>query len=188
MARIAKITNQQILEAARDVFLEQGFTASTLEIAQKAGISEASIFKRFSTKEELFFTAMGIPDTPLWVQEMEALTGKGEIKENLVYICQQVLEFYREVVPQLMMLRSRGKAIAEIGQHLDSKRNRDINKLSAFLEQEIAQDRLRGEPRTIALILLGSLMNYVFLEQNWSPSDSVFVQQLVEVIWQGIAP
>ncbi|MEO3704046.1 helix-turn-helix domain-containing protein [Trichormus azollae] len=30
------------------------FGASTLEIAQKAGISEASIFKPFSTKEELF--------------------------------------------------------------------------------------------------------------------------------------
>jgi AcrR family transcriptional regulator len=188
MARIAKITNQQILEAARDVFLEQGFTASTLEIAQRAGISEASIFKRFSTKEELFFTAMGIPDTPLWVQEMESLIGKGDIKSNLTYICRQILEFYREVLPRLMMLGSRGKAIAEITEQLDSKRNRDVNRLSAFLQQEIQQKRLCGDATTIALILLGSLMNYVLLEQTQPANDFSFIQQLIEVLWQGIAP
>lgn len=54
MARSRSITDEQILEAARAVFLEDGFSASTLEIARRAGISEASIFKRFSTKENLF--------------------------------------------------------------------------------------------------------------------------------------
>jgi AcrR family transcriptional regulator len=45
MARIPKITNEQILEAAREVFLEKGFSGSTLEIAARSGVSEASIFK-----------------------------------------------------------------------------------------------------------------------------------------------
>jgi AcrR family transcriptional regulator len=45
MARPPKITNEEILAAARQVFLEQGEGGSTLEIAEKAGISEASIFK-----------------------------------------------------------------------------------------------------------------------------------------------
>lgn len=190
MARIAKITNEQILEAARSVFLEQGFTASTLEIAQRAGISEASIFKRFSTKEELFFTALGIPDTPLWVQKMAALVGQGEIKGNLVCICQQILAFYREVIPRLMMLRSRGTAIPEICDQLDSKQIRDVNRLTTFLEQEIQQGRLKGDGKTIAVVLLGSLMKYVLLEQTHpsdSESDTLFVQQLIELIWQGIA-
>ncbi|HLP91869.1 MAG TPA: helix-turn-helix domain-containing protein [Nostocaceae cyanobacterium] len=190
MARIAKITNEQILEAARSVFLEQGFTASTLEIAQRAGISEASIFKRFSTKEELFFTALGIPDTPLWVQKMAALVGQGDIKGNLVYICQQILDFYREVIPRLMMLRSRGTAIPEICDQLDSKQIRDVNRLTTFLEQEIQQGRLKGDGKTIAVVLLGSLMKYVLLEQTHpsdSESDTLFVQQLIELIWQGIA-
>ncbi|MEH2313385.1 MAG: helix-turn-helix domain-containing protein [Nostoc sp.] len=106
MPRIPRITNQQILEAARQVFLQQGFGASTLEIAQQAGISEASIFKRFSTKEELFFAAMGIPEKPLWVNELESLCGKGDLKENLINICFQIIEFYHEVLPRIMMLRS----------------------------------------------------------------------------------
>jgi Bacterial regulatory proteins, tetR family len=41
MPRPPKITNEEILVAARQVFLEQGESGSTLEIAEKAGISEA---------------------------------------------------------------------------------------------------------------------------------------------------
>ncbi|MBD2384911.1 TetR/AcrR family transcriptional regulator [Cylindrospermum sp. FACHB-282] len=194
MARTPKITNQQILEAARELFLQQGFGASTIEIAQRAGISEASIFKRFSTKEELFYMSMGIPEKPLWMQELESLSGKGDLKENLIQVCLQILEFHREIMPRLMMLRSRGKPLPEKGNRLASKSIRDVKVLTAFLEREIEQGRLRlGDPNTVALILLGSLMNYVFLEQI-NPEEGIttdapiFVQGLVEILWQGIAP
>ncbi|MBK1987593.1 TetR/AcrR family transcriptional regulator [Sphaerospermopsis aphanizomenoides BCCUSP55] len=194
MARTPKITNQQILDAAREIFLQQGFSASTLEIAQKAGISEASIFKRFSTKEELFFASMGIPEKPPWVQEITSLSGKGNLKENLIQICIQVLEFNRQVVPRLMMLRSRGNAVPEMINRPDSRPVRDLKTFTHFLEREIEQGRLRpSDPQTIAMILLGSLMNYVFLEQihtskDIPTDDKVFVQHLVDIVWQGISP
>lgn len=209
MARISRITNQQILEAARQVFLQQGFGASTLEIAQQAGISEASIFKRFSTKEELFFAAMGIPEKPLWVNELESLCGKGDLKENLINICFKIMEFYSEMLPQIMMLRSRGNALPEPGDK-EPRPVRDVKALTAFLEDEINQNRLRPcDPQTMAHILLGSLMNYVLLEQissqisiktgdlptiNYLNSEdratkvSTFIQNFVDIVWQGIAP
>lgn len=209
MARIPKITNQQILEAARQVFLQHGFGASTLEIAQQAGISEASIFKRFSTKEELFFAAMGIPEKPLWVNELESLCGKGNLKENLINICFKIMEFYSEMLPQIMMLRSRGNALPEPGDK-EPRPIRDIKALTAFLEHEINQNRLRPcDPQTVAHILLGSLMNYVLLEQISSQAIiervnlpigtylnsevraievSAFIQSFVDIVWQGIAP
>ncbi|MEH2377295.1 MAG: TetR/AcrR family transcriptional regulator [Nostoc sp.] len=209
MARTPRITNQQILEAARQVFLQQGFGASTLEIAQQAGISEASIFKRFSTKEELFFAAMGIPEKPLWVNELESLCGKGDLKENLINICLQIMEFYREVLPQIMMLRSRGNAMPELGGK-EPRPMLDVKILTAFLEREINQNRLRPcDPQTVAHILVGSVMNYVFLEQMSSQVSmptaqlaigtylnfghpttevSVFILSLVDIVWQGIAP
>jgi AcrR family transcriptional regulator len=50
MARPSTIFNQQILDAARAEFLAHGFTkASTVDIARRAGVSEGSIFNRFST-------------------------------------------------------------------------------------------------------------------------------------------
>ncbi|BAZ25411.1 TetR family transcriptional regulator [Kalymmatonema gypsitolerans NIES-4073] len=192
MARIPKITNEQILEAAREVFLEKGFSGSTLEIAARSGVSEASIFKRFSTKEELFFTAMGIPETLVWVNELETLVGKGNLKENLIQICLRILEFHREVMPRVMMLQSRGKIpTPEIPK---PKLIQHVNALTAFLEREMKQGRLRPcDPKTLAHLLLGSLMNYVLSEHigiqvSMPTTEQEFVQCLVEILWQGIAP
>jgi AcrR family transcriptional regulator len=194
MARTPKITNEQILDAAREIFLQQGFGASTLEIAQKAGISEASIFKRFSTKEELFFASMGIPERPPWVQELDSLSGKGNLKENLIHLCLQTLEFHRQVMPRLMMLKARGNLLPEMASVIKSKPIREVKVFTNFLAQEIEQGRLRSsDPQTIAMILLGSLMNYVFLEQMHPAEvikieEAIFVQNLVDIVWQGIAP
>lgn len=46
---------KQILEAAMSVFIEKGFiSTTTLEIAKAAGISEVTLFRYFSTKQEIF--------------------------------------------------------------------------------------------------------------------------------------
>ncbi|AFY41107.1 TetR/AcrR family transcriptional regulator [Nostoc sp. PCC 7107] len=208
MARKPKITNQQILEAAREVFLQQGFGGSTIEIAQLAGISEASIFKRFSTKEELFFAAMGLPERPLWIKELENLCGTGNLKENLIQVCLQILEFYSEVLPRFMMLRSRGSAFPEPFTRKEQGLMQDVKVLTSFLEREISLSRLRPvNAKIVAHILVGTLMNYVLFEQKPCSQTSFtiepvkdfdlehqpkvvfsFVQSLVEAIWLGIAP
>jgi AcrR family transcriptional regulator len=43
----------RILEAARDVFAERGLEASVAEVASRAGVGTATIFRRFPTKAEL---------------------------------------------------------------------------------------------------------------------------------------
>jgi len=49
MPRPAKIKDEEILAAAREVFLEKGIRATTAEVAKRAGIAEGSIFNRFAT-------------------------------------------------------------------------------------------------------------------------------------------
>ena len=44
---------ERILEAARDVFAEHGLDASVADIAARAGVGTATIFRRFPTKEDL---------------------------------------------------------------------------------------------------------------------------------------
>lgn len=58
MVIIEKSTELQILNAAREVFLEKGFDGTRMqEIADKAGINKALLHYYFRTKEKLF---MGI--------------------------------------------------------------------------------------------------------------------------------
>jgi AcrR family transcriptional regulator len=44
---------ERILEAARAVFAEKGLEASVADVAQRAGVGTATIFRRFPTKDDL---------------------------------------------------------------------------------------------------------------------------------------
>lgn len=44
---------RRILDAAAEVFAERGLDASTAEIARRAGVGEATLYRRFPTKDDL---------------------------------------------------------------------------------------------------------------------------------------
>jgi AcrR family transcriptional regulator len=58
MGRYKTITDDEVLRIARDVFRARGHTATTREIVEAAGISEAILYQRFGSKDDLFFRAM----------------------------------------------------------------------------------------------------------------------------------
>lgn len=50
---------EQIIKAALDVFEKKGFqTATTQEIAREAQVAEVTLFRKFSTKQNLFITVV----------------------------------------------------------------------------------------------------------------------------------
>jgi AcrR family transcriptional regulator len=50
-----------LADAAREVFAERGYEATTREIASRAGVSHDLIFRYFDSKEKLFFDAVATP-------------------------------------------------------------------------------------------------------------------------------
>jgi AcrR family transcriptional regulator len=55
----------RILDAAREVFAEEGLQASVADVAEQAGVGTATIFRRFPTKDDLLAAIV--------VQRMQAL-------------------------------------------------------------------------------------------------------------------
>src|SRR5215470_8271638 len=103
MVRPARITDSQILVAARDVFLERGISATTAEVARRAGIAEGSIFKRFKTKLDLFRAAMQPTiDDPEWLKTLAGHAGT-DLRQALVSVGLQAIAFYRQLLPLKMM-------------------------------------------------------------------------------------
>jgi AcrR family transcriptional regulator len=49
----AERNRERVLSAAREVFAEQGLDASTNEIARRAGVGVATLFRRFPTRDDL---------------------------------------------------------------------------------------------------------------------------------------
>src|SRR5215510_10018730 len=98
MGRQKTITDEEVLRIARDIFRAQGHTATTREIAQAAGISEAVLYQRFGSKDELFFAAMR-PRGP----DVEQLLGPRDPPEDaLAYLHAVVVrlgEHFADVLP-----------------------------------------------------------------------------------------
>ena len=98
VGRQKTISDEEVLRIARDLFREQGHTATTREIAEAAGISEAVLYQRFGSKNELFFAAMR-PQRP----DIEPLLGPEEPPEDaLTYLHAVVVRLgkhFAEVIP-----------------------------------------------------------------------------------------
>lgn len=67
MPRPKKVTDEQIVDAARDVFVAQGVGASMDVIARQLGVTAPVLFMRFGTKLNLFYRAV-VPDRLPWVE------------------------------------------------------------------------------------------------------------------------
>ena len=49
----AERNRERVLDAARELFAEQGLDASTNEVARRAGVGVATLFRRFPTRDDL---------------------------------------------------------------------------------------------------------------------------------------
>jgi AcrR family transcriptional regulator len=197
MARPSVITEEQILQAARAVFLKKGIRATTAEVARRARIAEGSIFKRFKTKHELFQAAMHLnTDEPAFYQALEA-TPRLHPREVLAEIALEILGFLRTLMPLVMMNWS-NPLPSGLPSALGAKNPiplRVLHKLIRFFEREMRAGRLRRQdPETAARIFLGSIQNYVFFElvlkaehKSVLPAEK-FVKRMVDTLWRGLSP
>jgi AcrR family transcriptional regulator len=194
MARTAKITDEKILEAARAVFLEEGFSAQTAKIAQRANVSEGSIFKRFPTKEALFFAALEIDRHPAWHEEIVQRVGKGDCRENLIALGLSIIRPFHA-----MLARTITKMGAHPGPHTfkglpEHPIIADKARVSRYLQEEIDLGRLRScKADLVAGVFFGSLIHPVFTSmitgQTLTDPELVeIVEGTIAIFWNGIAP
>ena len=197
MARRATITDEQILQAARTVFLEDGFNAPTSRIASLAHVSEGSIFKRFGTKESLFFAALEIPERPEWHEALDQTAGCDDAKTSLTFICVRILNHLIAVMPRIITaLGSRicphtRDAFAGLP---ESPPVRDQRKIAEYIQREMDRGRLSTpDPKLLAQIILGTLVHHAFslfaAHRDPAPDEiELLASGTINVLWAGIAP
>jgi AcrR family transcriptional regulator len=191
MARTPTITQAQILEAARLVFLEKGFSATTVDVANRAGISSASIFKHFPTKEALFFASMSeAPRDRIWTAELEAEIGQGDPRSDLLKIALRIASYVRELLPGMMLawsVRQPGEIVRPPGIEPD------FAALAAYLGREMALGRiLRGDPTISAMTLLHTVVGFTMSQTLPNTAvyldTSSFLEDFVNLLWRGLDP
>lgn len=189
MARTRTIPDEQILEAAREAFLEEGIHVSTAEIARRAGVAEGTLFSRYGTKEDLFLAAMGLSSPP-FLTGLEARIGRGELEEELTELLVEMVDFFENALPCMMLVVSHG-ARHRFADSPMSPPARVIRGLSAYFEAEIRGGRLRThDAEILARILIGSVWhlafcNHVKLNDVFPMPRHTYVRGIVDLVLRG---
>jgi len=189
------IDSERLLAVARDVFLERGIRATTLEVAERAGVSEGVLFHRFKSKEALFSAAMDFDreEAPRRVlKAIEELDGL-EAREAIIRLATMLVEVGRVALPIMMMSWSNPQPCAV--PILDRKRSkfRDILKaLGGYFEQQMERGKLRRmDSEVLARTLLGAVHHFVMTRILLEEGDGsvmpegMFVRGLADLLLNG---
>jgi AcrR family transcriptional regulator len=197
MARPTTISDEAILDAAREVFFERGQSATTAEIASRAGVSEGSIFKRWKTKEQLFFACMDsgrVEDTP-WIRKLPSRVGTRTLRDNVEEIGIEMIHALRTLMPAILMRQGLGEIHRQNMASESSGPNVARARLAAYFDAERKLGRLRSvDVDVLARTFIGALFSYVHLEFVMAGHDpapiaaETFVRSYVEIIVSCITP
>jgi AcrR family transcriptional regulator len=204
MPRPVSIQDEVILRAARKIFLEKGWDATTSEIASTAGVSQGIIFKRFKTKQALFQRAM--QEESDWGQSIPALlkasVGKRKVDATLIELGALFVEKFLTVIPTLMMSWSNRpedpleteNQIA-IAKERASRALHAVKTIAGYLKDESRLGRIRQTNfEVVAQAFVGALWHHAFLQVMMGNShagraeERRYVRRLVRIIWSGIEP
>jgi AcrR family transcriptional regulator len=195
MARPVTIKNETIVAAAREVFLARGIQATTSEVAERAGVSEGSVFKRFKTKTELFRAAMGDePTLPEFIVALPRRVGTGELRERLFTLGMEMVGFFRELIPLMMMAWSNPAptGLPAMVSGPNPAPVRVVKQLAGYFEAEMRGGRLRAsDPEIAARTFVGALHHFAFFELLHRTDGELplaaetFVRGVVELLLRG---
>jgi AcrR family transcriptional regulator len=191
MGRSKQVSDEAVLEAAKAVFVEQGFGASTREVARRAGISEAVLYQRYKTKAALFFAAMIPPPIEL----PRAGGGAPNIEAELGDLAASMMRFYRDAMPVFLQVMThpsfRLTDLAHRESHL--KLHGLLDAIAACLERHRAQGSISSDGARIqaaTLTLLSTLHSLALFERMGVHGGSFpdeAVHNIVGLIVAGLA-
>lgn len=164
-------TREKIVAAAASIMREQGYArATTKEIARAAGFSEATLYKHFADKAEIFLAVLSeqLPDLLEALDELRANVGKRTVRANLITLTRAALDFYLESFPISVSVFSSQELLAthstRVHEHGQGPRT-PLRALAEYLrlEQQAGRINRRADPEAAAALLLGACLQQAML-------------------------
>jgi AcrR family transcriptional regulator len=197
--RVAR-TEAELMDAARDLFLEQGYVATTLaQVAQRAGLAARTVYVRFGTKAALFRRVVDralVGDAePVDVAHrpwtMEAMTAD-TLEARIVALADVCIGVAERAGP-LFEVAAQAEAVeAEVAQAATAGRRATVELCSAFWRHAAADglisDELEPEALAVVTDLLVCADTVVHLRRTHGWSASAHRGLVVDTLTKLAAP
>ncbi len=170
---------QQIVERAMEVFIKSGYKgATTARIAKEAGISEVTLFRNFSSKQELFLAGI----KPVFMKALNATVNvPGNLcgKEKIRYLLLERLAFVSDNRALIKLILQESSFLETIG--LGNLMVEIFSSFSVFIESFAAGTK---KEQLIMRLIAGSILSFLYLPENRREEIEKYVDQLTEMISQ----
>lgn len=188
-------TEDKIMDAAMELVVEKGYSdMTTLDIAKRAGVNEATLFRRFGSKKEIVLAALA---QERWVPTLPDGFSDGlgwELQADIEYFLRQ---YCSQVTPQFVRLsiglRS-PQIFAETKSHIMKVPSSYMGVLVPYFTAMQKKGKCReGDPQSFALTLFSSALGFVFLQASFGKELSAleqdtFIRTTAQTLSQGLRP
>lgn len=182
---------ERVLNAARELFLERGYTGVSMqEIADAAGMRKASLYYHVRDKEDLFIQIVQ--------QEREhvsaGIAAELAMGTNLEDGLRRVARFFGRAIRSDM-----SRLMSDFMRHVEAKQraemrqsmNQLLDLIRGRFEQAVETGELRDvDPTLAASLFIGMLTGLIHqVKDQWLavPFDDELADQLVEIFLHGVA-
>lgn len=165
---------EQIIQSALSVFIEKGFSGTTTaELAKAAGISEVTLFRHFSSKQEIFHAGVEPILFESLTNDMPVIEGKIGV-EALSNILFKRIKFSAD---------HRGIIKLILNEHLLNQNDVNvIQKMAVTFGKLLGSYQLAYDESFMIRLFMGSFLSFLYLPVEDEASIKAFATELAEMI------
>ncbi|MBU1344870.1 MAG: TetR/AcrR family transcriptional regulator [Proteobacteria bacterium] len=198
--RERKIRRKKILEAAKVLFFEQGFSATSMnQIARKVELSKGTLYLYFKNKEELYTSLLLEGMALLNTEFAKAVAGKTIWVEKLRSIGWAYYQFFLDHQPffHINFQFHHGEITKNISDDLFQKCYasgvHSLNYISNAVAEGMSINEIHDDdPMSVAIVLWGSLTGIILLHEGKDHRkfipDSLekLIEKSIDILIQGL--
>jgi AcrR family transcriptional regulator len=194
MGRPKTIETGELLAIARNVFRQHGHTATTRDVAKSAGISQAVLYQRFKSKDDLFFAAL-THQAPSLAALSEIDAAAHEPRAYLAIFAARAKDHFRNIMPSLLSVAAHPKYGQEMMGQIH--RHNRAGEVAAMLVLRLHSWRQAGkirpvDPRAFSHALIHALHSMAMVEvlsgEPGTPTRPRELAGFIDVFWHGLKP
>lgn len=181
-----KATRERIINAAKDLFEQNGYAATTTRaIAEHAGVSEVTLFRHFETKRNLFEQTVHSCMHPYKLIEYLKNNAQYDLEKDLTQIAHNMLQTYKENLPMFRMLHKDKMRHSGPEMHAKKKEHGAITMLTEYFSTMKKLGKISEDPEMCTIFLHTNITGYffrVYFSKHQSDIDDQYFTWMLEKV------